>query len=365
MYLITAEAEGPIVNNIKRKEKDFNEMMERVISITQEITKENISCTESEEDEYKTDITKGKDWIVYLGDSVDVMQGLKDNSIDFSIFSPPYMSLYVYSNTPRDIGNSRGEKEFFEHFQLVVEQLYRTVMNGRIVCVDCMNVPAMKERDGYIGIKDFRGDLIRLFQEYGFIFHSEFCIRKDPLIEATRTKSIGLMHKQLCKDSAMCRAGLPQYLLAFRKPGDNQNPVKHPKGLEGFYGLNPPQSGVLSHQRWRRYADPIWDDVNFSDTLNAQAARDGSDERHVCPMSRDIIRRVLELYTNPCDTVLDPFGGIGSSGDVAIKMGRKSISIELKESYYRQNVKNHRSAEMSTKQMSIFDVNDKELVCAR
>lgn len=355
VYLVTAEAEGLIINNIKRKERDFNEMMEGVIGITQEITKENIQCTESEEDEYKTAITQGKDWTVYLGDSVEVMQGFKDNSIDFSIFSPPYMSLYVYSNTPRDVGNSRGEEEFFAHFTLIVDQLFRTIKQGRIVCVDCMNVPAMKERDGYIGIKDFRGDLIRLFQEYGFIFHSEFCIRKDPLIEATRTKSIGLMHKQLCKDSAMCRAGLPQYLLAFRKPGDNQDPIKHPKGLEDFYGLNPPSSGILSHQRWRRYADSIWDDVNFSDTLNVQAARDGSDERHVCPMSRDIIRRALELYTNPCDTVLDPFGGIGSSGDVAIRMGRKSISIELKESYYRQNVKNHRSAEMSMRQLSLFD----------
>lgn len=355
VYLITDEAEGPIVNNIKRKESDFNAMMEGVIGITQEITQENIQCTKTEEDEYKTEVTQGKNWIAHLGDSVEVMQGVKSNSIDFSIFSPPYMSLYVYSNTPRDVGNSKGEKEFFEHFQLIVEQLYRTIKPGRIVCVDCMNVPAMKERDGYIGIKDFRGDLIRLFQQYGFILHSEFCIRKDPLIEATRTKSIGLMHKQLCKDSAMCRAGLPQYLLAFRKPGDNQDPVRHPYGLETFYGLNPPVSGVLSHQRWRRYADPIWDDIDFSDTLNAQAARDGSDERHVCPMSRDIIRRALELYTNHGDLVFDPFGGIGSTGDVAIRMRRKALLIELKESYYRQAVKNLRTAEMNNRQINLFD----------
>lgn len=362
VYIITTEAEGPIVNNIKRKERDFQEMMKGVIGITQEITKNNIHYTKNEENEYIEGTTKGRNWTVHLGDSVEWMQCLTDNSIDFSIFSPPYMSLYVYSNTPRDIGNSKDESEFFSHFELIVNEFYRVIKPGRIVAVDCMNIPAMKERDGYIGIKDFRGDLIRLFQHHGFIFHSEHCIWKDPLVEATRTKSIGLMHKQLCKDSSMCRAGIPQYLLCFRKPGENQEPVRHPGGLTNFIGEDPPLNGVLSHQRWRRYASPVWMDVNFSDTLNARAAREGDDERHICPMSRDIIGRAIELYTNLGNLIFDPFGGIGSTGDVAIRMGRKALLIELKESYYKQAVKNLRAAEMSTRQTSLFDEQFEEAV---
>lgn len=365
VYLVTDEAEGPIINNIKRKEHDFEEMMKGVISITQEITKENIQCTESEEDEYKTNYAHGNGWEIYLGDSVEIMSTLKDDSIDFSIFSPPYMSLYVYSNTPRDVGNCKDEEEFFFHFNLVAQELFRVIKIGRIVAVDCMNIPAMKERDGYIGIKNFRDKIVRLFENCGFVWHSEFIIWKDPLIENTRTHSKGLAHNQLCKDSTWCRAGLPQFLECFRKDGENQEPVVHPKGLENFYGLNPPISGVLSHQRWRRYASPIWMDVDFGDTLNVKAARDGQDERHVCPMSRDIIRRALELYTNPGDIVFDPFSGIGSSGDVAIRMKRKSISIELKESYYRQSVKNLRAAEISTRQMSLFEPQSEETELAQ
>jgi hypothetical protein len=212
-----------------------------------------------------------------------------------------------------------------------------------------MNVPAMKERDGYIGLKDFRGDIIRAFQEQGFIFHSEHCVWKDPLIEAVRTKALGLMHKQLCKDSSRCRAGIPQYLLAFRKPGDNENLVSHPDGLEYFAGEDEPTKGVLAHERWRRYASPVWMDVRQGNTLNARAAREEDDERHVCPMSLDIIERALQLWTNPGDIVVDPFNGVGSSGYQALKMKRRYLGIELKESYYHQAVKNLLRAEEDEK----------------
>ncbi len=239
----------------------------------------------------------GDSFTMYHADSVEVIKNIPDESIHFSIFSPPYSNLYVYSASHRDIGNCRDDEQFFTNFKFIVDGLFRIIKKGRIVAVDCMQIPAMKSRDGYMGIKDFRGDLIRMFIDSGFIFHSEHCIWKDPLIEATRTKALGLMHKQLCKDSSMCRAGFPQYLLAFRKPGENTEPISHQHGLTEFYGEDPPTHGTLSHERWRRYASPVWTDIDFSNTLNGKAARENSDERHICPMSLDIIHRAIHRMT--------------------------------------------------------------------
>lgn len=287
---------------------------------------------------------QGENWTLANGDCIEVMNSLPENSIHLSIFSPPYASLYTYSNSDRDLGNSVNDDQFYEHFAHVVAGLHRVTKPGRIVCVDVMNIPAMKERDGYIGLKDFRGDVIRAFQKAGFIFHSEHCAWKDPLIEATRTKALGLMHKQLCKDSTRSRAGIPQYLLAFRKDGENTEPVAHIDGLTEFVGENPPIHGNLSHERWRRYASPVWMDINFSNTLNAKAARDNEDERHVCPMALDLIERAIQLWSNPGDVVFDPFSGVGSTGYQAIKMGRKFVGSELKQSYFAQACKNIESA---------------------
>jgi len=285
-----------------------------------------------------------KTWTMVNGDCVDVLRAVPDNSIHFSIFSPPYMSMYVYSASPRDMGNSSSADEFYNHFSHVIHNLFRVIKPGRIVAVDCMNVPAMKERDKYIGLKDFRGDLIWRFCKEGFIFHSEHCMWKDPLIEATRTKALGLMHKQLCKDSSMSRSGIPQYLLAFRKPGQNSEPIAHPRGLEAFYGENPPESGVLSHERWRRYASPVWMDIDFTRTLNYVEARDDRDERHICPLALDIIARGLELWSNPGDVVLSPFAGIGSEGYQSILQGRKFFGVELKKQYFNIACTNLRAA---------------------
>jgi DNA modification methylase len=290
---------------------------------------------------------QGENWTLANGDCIEVLNSLPENSIHLSIFSPPYSSLYTYSNSDRDLGNSVNDEQFYEHFSHVVAGLHRVTKPGRIVCVDVMNIPAMKERDGYIGLKDFRGDVIRAFQKVGFIFHSEHCVFKDPLIEATRTKALGLMHKQLCKDSTRSRAGIPQYLLAFRKDGENQEPVAHIDGLTEFCGENPPIHGNLSHERWRRYASPVWIDINFSNTLNARAARDHEDERHVCPMALDLIERAITLWSNSGDVVFDPFSGVGSTGYQAIKMGRKFVGSELKESYFEQACKNIASAKSS------------------
>jgi len=306
-------------------------------------------------------------WAMYNGDCVEVLKGIPDNSIHYSIFSPPFASLYTYSNSERDMGNSTDE-EFKEHFKFFVQELYRVIMPGRLVSIHCMDIPAMKERDGYIGLKDFPGDLIRLFQQVGFIYHSKVVIWKDPLVEATRTKALGLLHKQIQKDSAMCRQGLPDYLITMRKPGDNLEPVAHPEGFTEFIGENEPdapkierpkpdpeaynkkkkynEQPVYSHQVWRRYASPVWMDIRQSNTLNAKSAREEADERHICPLQLDVIERAIHLWTNPNDIVLSPFAGIGSEIYSAIKMKRRGIGIELKESYYREAVKNCEAAEM-------------------
>ncbi len=292
-------------------------------------------------------------WCLTRGDCVEVMRQMPSDSVHLTVTSPPYVNLYVYQSSNRDIGNSRSEAEFWEHYKFVIAELFRLTKPGRIVCVDLMNVPAMMIRQGYIGLMDFRGDVIRAHQEAGFIWHSEHCVFKDPLIEATRTKALGLMHQQLMKDSSMCRAGIPQYLEAFRKPGKNAEPIKHEEPLK-WYGEDEPTAGNLSHERWRRYASPVYMDIDFTNTLNAAAARDNDDERHICPMALDLINRAIELWSNPGDVVLDPFNGIGSTGYCAIKAKRRYIGIELKESYYHQAVKNLQSVADQERQLDIF-----------
>ena len=266
-------------------------------------------------------------YAIYNGDSCEILPGIPSNSVHFEIYSPPFASLYTYSNSERDLGNCKSDSEFFEHFEFIIKELYRVLMPGRIMAVHCMNLPTSKERDGYIGIKDFRGDLIRAFQKAGFIYHSEVCIWKDPVIAMQRTKALGLLHKQLKKDSCMSRQGIPDYLVAMRKPGENPERVEHTN--ESF-----PVS------IWQRYASPIWTDINPSDTLQASSAREEKDEKHVCPLQLTVIRRALNLWSNPGDTVLSPFMGIGSEGVVALQNGRRFVGVELKPSYYEQSVKN-------------------------
>lgn len=313
----------------------------------------------------------------YNGDCVDIAKGIPSSSIHYTVFSPPFESLYTYSNSERDFGNCTSSEDFHIQFKFLIDELYRITMPGRLLSFHCMDIPAMKERDGYIGLKDFPGDLIRMFQEYGFIYHSRVAIWKDPLIEATRTKAIGLMHKQVVKDSAMCRQGLPDYLITMRKPGNNEEPISHPNGFTSFVGEYEPHAPrkeatlkdsrkhksismastdpVYSHHVWRRYASPVWMDINQSNTLQRELAREKDDERHICPLQLDVIERAIELWTNPNDIVLSPFMGIGSECYQALKMGRRSIGIELKESYYRVAISNLKSAVRIQKQESLFD----------
>ncbi len=296
----------------------------------------------------------GTDFALYNGDCCEVIHSIPEESIHLSVFSPPFADLYAYSDSPRDMGNCRNYDEFFVHFNVLIEQLMRVLVPGRICAVHCMDIPSMKERDGVIGVKDFSGDIIRAFQRAGFVYHSRTLIWKDPLIEATRTKAIGLMHKQLCKDSTMSRCGLPDYLLAFRKPGQNPLPVEHPDGLTEYHGADDPgEHGVKrSHNIWRAYASPVWMDVRQTNTLNFREAREEKDEKHVCPLQLDTIARAVTLWSNPGEVVLTPFGGVGSEVYGAVKLGRRGIGIELKPSYYKQAVKNLLTLENKKEQVS-------------
>jgi hypothetical protein len=261
--------------------------------------------------------------------------GLPDESVGFSIFSPPFASLYTYSNSERDMGNCRTHAEFFDHFGFLVSELLRVTKPGRNCSVHCMNLPTSKTRDGFIGISDFRGEIIRCFQSRGWIYHSEVCIWKDPVISMQRTKALGLLHKQIVKDSCMSRQGIPDYLCTFRKPGENPDPVTGE--LTRWVGDDSFKSaGRMSIDLWQRYASPIWMDINPSRTLQKESAREEKDERHICPLQLDVIERAMMLWSKEGDVVLSPFMGIGSEGYVAVQNDRKFIGVELKPSYFRQ-----------------------------
>lgn len=331
--VITCEQEGAVVKNIERKEKDAMRMAQEMVKHmsvynTEAIHKQTVRTGTT----YKTGREEGDGWIAELGDSCETIKSIPDNSIHYSVFSPPFASLYTYSASDRDMGNARTHSEFYEHFQFLVNELYRVLMPGRLLSFHCMNLPSSKERDGVIGIKDFRGDLIRMFQEPGFIYHSEVVIWKDPVTAMQRTKALGLLHKQIKKDSCMSRQGIPDYLVTMRKPGDNPERVSHTN--ESF-----PVS------LWQKYASPVWFDINPSKTLTRTEAREDNDERHICALQLEVIERAIDLWSNPGDVVYSPFGGIGSEGYVAIEKGRRARICELKESYFKQAVKNLRHAE--------------------
>ena len=273
-------------------------------------------------------------YALYHGDCVEVLRGLPQHSIGYSIFSPPFASLYTYSNSPRDMGNVRSDAEFFEHFDFLIAELRRVMKPGRNVSFHCMDMPSSKERDGVIGLKDFPGDLLRAFQRHGFIFHSRVVIWKDPVTAMQRTKALGLLHKSVRENAAMCRQGIPDYLITMRAPGECER-VTH-------------DAAEYPVDLWQRVASPVWMDINPSDTLQYMSARDHDDERHIAPLQLEVIRRGVMLWTNPHDIVLSPFGGIGSEPCVAVEMGRRAVAVELKASYFRQMVANVAAAQAKT-----------------
>lgn len=344
VFIITSTAEGQVVANIKRKEADASRMAEEMVKHMHSINKQNIKGTSRTCDTYVEDVARGANYELHLGDCVDVVKRIPDASVGFSVFSPPFASLYTYSASDRDMGNCKDHDEFARHFVFLVNELFRVLMPGRLVSFHCMNLPTSKSRDGEIGIRDFRGELIRAFEGRGFIFHSEVCIWKDPVTAMQRTKALGLLHKQMMKDSCMSRQGIPDYLVTMRKPGVNVSPVEGE--LDRWIGDDSFRSnGRLSIDLWQRYASPVWMDINPSRTLQKESAREDKDERHICPLQLDVIERAIELWSNPGDLVLSPFAGIGSEGWVALMTGRRFVGAELKASYWKQAAANLAIAE--------------------
>ena len=317
---------------------------------------------------------EGKNFKIWHGDCVDVTRGLPDGKVGFTIFSPPFESLYTFSDCDRDMSNCADSETFWAHFRFLIAELFRVTMPGRLCSIHCMQLPTSKLRDGFIGLRDFRGEIIRAFQEAGWIYHSEVCIRKDPVVAMQRSKSIGLLHKQVCKDSSLSRMAVADYVVTMRKHGDNAEPITG--AFDVYYGDETTPTGPLVTETgkmrttnrpgdpwysvavWQRYAEPVWMDINQGDVLSHRAARAVEDERHISPLQLTVIRRCIDLWSNPGDVVLSPFAGIGSELYCAVDMGRKAIGAELKQSYFDQAVANMREIEAKAGTRSLLDIMD-------
>ena len=341
-HVVVTDIEGAVARNIQRKDTEAKTMQDAMIQHTAAINSDDIRATARETNAHNEARTEGKGFTAILGDCVDGVRAMPDNSIHYTIFSPPFSSLYTYSNSLRDMGNCRTDEEFFAHFGFLIAEMFRVTIPGRLISFHCMNLPTSKERDGFIGIRDFRGHLIKAFEDHGWIYHSEVCIWKDPVTAMQRTKALGLLHKTIRNDSSMSRQGIADYLVTMRKPGQNPEKIKH------------------THEEfpvdlWQRYASPVWMDINPSDTLQRESAREDKDERHIAPLQLEVIRRALKLWSNAGDLVLSPFMGIGSEGYVALQEGRRFIGTELKASYYKQACANLKAAASPSPQLSLFD----------
>lgn len=275
---------------------------------------------------------------IKLGDCVQKIQEVPSESVGFSIFSPPFAELYTYSDKLEDMGNCKNYNEFFIAFKMLVKELYRVLWTGRNVAVHCMDLPIQKGKEGYIGLRDFSGMILQAFQEAGFVYHSRVTIWKNPVTEMQRTKALGLLHKQVKKDSAMCRVGIPDYLMVFRKNGDTQHPV----------------NCDIPVDTWQKWASPVWMDIDYGNTLNREGARENEDEKHICPLQLDTIERAISLWSNKGDTILTPFLGVGSEVYEAIKLERFGIGFELKESYFNCAINNVKQAESELNEATLF-----------
>ena len=334
IYLITTDTMQNVKDAFDKKQAAFREMQAAMTLAMNRNIKNQIQLQRMEvKNEYQSDYCHIK-----LGDCVQLIQEVPDESVGFSIFSPPFAELYTYSDKLEDMGNSKDYNEFFKAFKFLVGELYRVLWPGRNIAVHCMDLPIQKGKEGFIGLRDFSGMILQAFEEVGFIYHSRVTIWKNPVTEMQRTKALGLLHKQVKKDAAMSRVGIPDYLMVFRKEGEHDHPVHCD----------------ISVDTWQKWASPVWMDIDYGNTLNAAAGRDSNDEKHICPLQLDTIERAIRLWTNEGDTVLTPFLGIGSEVYTAIKTGRYGIGFELKESYFNEAIKNCRNVEVESHQPTLF-----------
>jgi DNA modification methylase len=337
--IVLTDCETEIYKNVLNKESEAKNMSRELVKNIDEFQKTELGISEESDFKNERKYFKGNSWELYQGDCVQVTDELPENSIDFSIYSPPFISLYTYSNTPLDMGNSKSEELFFQHYDYLIKNLLRITKEGRNTAVHVSQVPAMLIRDGYIGLKDFRGEVVRHYIAGGWTYHGEIVIQKNPQAQAVRTKSKSLLFVQLKRDSSWLRPGLADYVLLFRKPGENKVPIL-PKDI--------------TNEDWIKFAHPVWFDIRESNTLSKGEARSEDDEKHICPLQLDVINRSIRLWSNKGETVLSPFCGIGSEGYEAIKNGRRFMGIELKPEYAQVAVKNLRWAEQQANSPTLF-----------
>lgn len=342
VHLLIPESQHNVRQTILEKSKRHYEMITEMAKYSSETDYKSNKPTKVKSKEIKEE-----SYHLINGDCVQETKKLDDNCSDLVVFSPPFAELYVYSDKPEDMGNVSNYQEFEKHFKFLIPELSRVLKPGRICALHCMDLPIQKGKEGFIGLRDFSGMLVDWFAECGFIYHARTTIWKNPVTEMQRTKALGLLHKTIKKDSSMSRVGIPDYILFFRNAGDNEVPIVHQDS-------DPSGANYLPVDLWQKYASPVWMDVDYSRTLQYRSARDGNDEKHICPLQLDTIERVIHLYSNEGETILSPFGGIGSEGYQALKMGRKSISIELKESYFNLNETNHKSALLENSKLTLF-----------
>lgn len=381
VYMIYAETEGNVMTILKEKQGKYREMQAEMNAAMSAhgLFRDTKHATLQE---VKQQAAKGDNWTVYLGDCVTVSAQLPDNSVDFGIHSPPFSNLYIYSDAEADMGNSADDDEFFTHYKFLIKEMLRITKPGRLCAVHCKDLPAYMNRDGAAGLRDFPGDIIRAFEsaqldneadkplmeQTRWQYHSRVTIWKDPVIEMQRTKNHGLLHKNFAANSEACRQGMPDYVIAFRKwPLDGGVPVKQKRVVGDYIGTEPPVIASLEHGKrsidsnysiavWQKYASPVWFDIDQTNVLNYQQAREGEDEKHICPLQLDVIAKSVDLWSNKGETVFSPFSGIGSEGYKAVQMGRKYIGIELKESYWKTSQKFLREAELTANAPTLFDL---------
>lgn len=335
VHILIPESQINVRDTILEKEKQH---FERIKEMSKYSAESNYKKAKSKVNIMNKEI-KTNNYHLINGDCVQETANLPDNSADIVVFSPPFAELYVYSDKEEDMGNVSDYKQFEHHFKFLVPELKRVLKSGRMCAIHCMDLPIQKGKEGYIGLRDFSGMLINWFQDQGFIYHSKVTLWKNPVTEMQRTKALGLLHKTIKKDSIMSRVGIPDYVLFFRNEGENETPITH-------QDKDSSKPDYLPVDLWQKYASPVWMDIDYSRTLQYRSGRDGNDEKHICPLQLDTIERILHLYSNEGETVFSPFGGIGSEGCSAIKMNRKSISIELKESYFKINESNHKAFDL-------------------